>query len=217
MLTKFPIFRFNIVYGRTGSGKSYYLVKHLRKQVFAGRDVCSSIYININELKKQFKRTLNYRISVLLKKPIKMGKVYLFDQLDDFVFMKNCVVYFDEGHKFFYSRDWDKLPKYIKDKIYNHRKDKIDIYVGVQDINTLDTILRRLADNAIQVKSLSSFQFIKWWEVKDIDKEKKKSKRLQFYFRVQKVFSVFDSFEQIIDFKKIIRENNLIDNRKKLN
>lgn len=211
-----PVYRFNLVFGRTGSGKTYFLVRKAIKSLLAGRDIATTVYINYDSIYKLYKRK-NYFRKLLKLKIRPLGQIYYFQNLDDFIFMKNCDVFIDEGHTFFFSRDWEKLPTYIKDKVYSHRKDRLNVYVAIQDVNTIDVILRRLADNAIRIRSIFIFTFVSFFEVKDIDKERRKSKWISFYSRKPEIFTCFDSFQRLTDFDKIIENNHLIDKRQILN
>lgn len=209
----FPIYRCSIIYGKTGSGKSYYMAKKIRESLFKGRDVNTTLNIDYNYLKAQFLNSKTYKLSKKLGKEIKMGRLYKITSLNDFIFIDNADVFIDEGHRWFFARDWDKLPKYIPAKIYEHRKYSINIFVAVQDVNSIDVLLRRLADEAIKITSLFSFQFIKVYDVKDIDKENKKSKGLSFYFRKPDVFKFYNSFEKNTNFLDIALSNNIKDER----
>lgn len=212
-----PILFCNVIYGRTGSGKSYYMAKLIRQKLFQGKNVNTTLEIDIEKLEKQFKRTFSYKFSkYILKKDLKMGHLWKINSLDDFLFIDNSTVFIDEGHRWFFSRDWDKLPKYITAKIFEHRKYKIDIFIAVQDVKTIDVILRRLGDNAIQIKSFFFIQLIRYYDIADIDKEKRKAKHIQLIFREPSVFEIFNSFEKNTDFNKIINEYNLTDTRKKV-
>lgn len=212
-----PIQYCNIIYGRTGAGKSYYMAHNIRKDLFNGLDVDTTLDINADEVKKQFKKTLKYKISKYIKrKPLKLGQLYKISELDDFIFIKSSRVYIDEGHRWFWNRLWEQLPKYIPAKIYEHRKYETSIFIGVQDVKSIDVLLRRLGDNAIQIKSFFFIQFIKFYDIADIDKEKRKSKRLQIIFRKPEIFKIFNSYEKNTDFEKIIKDNNLVDKRIKI-
>lgn len=209
----FPIYRCSIIYGKTGSGKSYYMAKKIRQSLFKGRDVNTTLNIDYDYLKKQFLKSKTYKLSKKLGREKKMGHLYKINSLSDFIFIENSDVYIDEGHRWFFAREWDKLPKYIPAKIYEHRKYSINIFVAVQDVNSIDVLLRRLADEAIKITSLFSFQFIKIYDVKDIDKENKKSKGLSFYFRKPEVFKFYNSFEKNTNFLDIALSNNIKDER----
>lgn len=107
--------------GVPGAGKSLALVERAIRALKEGRPV----YANF---------------------PIKGCYQFSLDDLIDYAFPENSVIIIDEAGRLFNARSWASLPKEVFDLFTMHRHLNIDMYIGVQAFNRIDTSLREVIE-----------------------------------------------------------------------
>lgn len=131
--------------GRPGKGKSYYMVRLAKQLLESGIDVYS--LIDIDETKLQLKPK---------NKQKKLGNLFTFNGLKDFKYIFDGVVLLDEAGSFFEAREWAKFSPDDRVKFQQHRKQELDIYLGVQSFNRLDSSIRELTAEIIDSECFPS-------------------------------------------------------------
>jgi hypothetical protein len=127
------------VTGRPGRGKSYYMVKLAKRFLEKGIDVYSLILINEKNLRLKPRRGK------------KLGRLFYWSSLEDFQFINDGIVLLDEAGSFFEAREWAKFSLEDRVKFQQHRKMELDIYLGVQSFSRIDTAIRQLTAEVIEL------------------------------------------------------------------
>ena len=91
----------NLIVGKPGAGKTYFLTKIALAAVLAGRDVYTNYPIDV---------TQNVSVLRALRKNKDLGSVYYWRTYKDFINIKSGVVLCDEAYTLFGSKDWQSLP-----------------------------------------------------------------------------------------------------------
>ena len=152
--------------GKTGSGKTFRMVKDVYKQWLRGVDIYSNTVLfyetnkeagqTILENKKAFSLLERFRYQVLtfifklLKKAHsvpKRGLIRYFEDMTEILEVRNGIIIFDEGQELFEARNWEKLPFEFSNKLRQHRKHQLDLYVTTQNLGTIDINYRRLVQS----------------------------------------------------------------------
>lgn len=109
------------IVGVPGAGKSLYLVERAQYYLKRGRTVYSNF-------------------------PIKGCHQFSLDDLIDYAFPENSIVIIDEAGRLFNARNWKDLPSEVFDMFTMHRHLNIEMYIGVQAFNRIDTSLREVIE-----------------------------------------------------------------------
>lgn len=109
------------VVGVPGSGKSLFLVERAQYYLKQGRPVYSNF-------------------------PIKGCLEFGLDDLIKFAFPEDSVVIIDEAGRLFNARNWKDLPSEVFDLFTMHRHLNVEMYIGVQAFNRIDTSLREVIE-----------------------------------------------------------------------
>jgi len=117
--------------GKTGSGKTFHMVKQAFKLWKQGRDVYSNT-------------PLFFKDFVSSRKLAKCGKVVLFEAITDILEVRHALILFDEAQVLFDAQHWDSLPPEFKYKLQQHRKHYLDLFCTTQNLGTIDISYRRL-------------------------------------------------------------------------
>jgi hypothetical protein len=150
--------------GKTGSGKTFSMVKDARKYWLAGTDVYSNTLLyfdkhgdmagtNIetspelygygehiyNKIKKTWAKIWKREY-----KPVGRGAIKYFEDINEIMEAKNAVILFDEAQVLFNARMWESLSMEFQHKLQQHRKHKLDLLCTTQNLGTIDIAYRRL-------------------------------------------------------------------------
>jgi hypothetical protein len=149
--------------GKTGSGKTYLMIKDAYKFWKKGIDIYSNT-------KLEFKASWYHR------KNHKYGEINYFEEITEVIDIKHGLVLFDEAQVLFNARNWESLPDEFQYKLQQHRKHKIDLICTTQNLGTIDITYRRLihswnhCKNILQLGSSPKIFFgLFQIEEKDID------------------------------------------------
>lgn len=194
------------VVGKTGTGKTNYLVWIAFQYYKKGYDVYSNFYINSSIFDKH------------LKKKDKKGKIIFWFSLKDLLDIRGGCILIDEAQLYFNSRGWKNLPLKLQYKFQQHRKHikkgddgiirHIDIWACTQSIKRIDTVVRELVAWVYEIERWPDNQTIKPWfyraKIMDIDEIDKDVKRQRFtsdwvMFR-QWLADSYDTYQEIEGF-----------------
>lgn len=119
--------------GKTGSGKTYNMVKTAFKHWKKGTNVFSNIPLFFD---KNVKNYNNNRA--------KFGRIEYFTDISDIIHVKNGIILFDEAQVLFNARHWESLPPEFSYKMQQHRKHGLHLFCTTQNLGTIDINYRRL-------------------------------------------------------------------------
>jgi len=153
--------------GKTGSGKTFQMVKCAYKNWRAGSDIFSNTVLLFSVLHPYgdfdietapsefsiFERTLYKTRKIILnlfKRQIdpmsipRRGKIVYFNDILEIMEVQNGIILFDEAQVLFNARNWESLPYEFQYKLQQHRKHNLDLYCTCQNMGTIDITYRRL-------------------------------------------------------------------------
>lgn len=156
--------------GKTGSGKTYQMVKLAYKEWRAGRDIYSNTVLNF----RKYDRPKILEFFRLKKR--RRGRIIYFEEITEILEARDGLIIFDEAAALFDARSWESLPREFSQKLRQHRKHSLDLYCTTQNLGTIDINYRRLVQRWFHCSDR-----FKWGEVrikfgifareeKDIDK-----------------------------------------------
>lgn len=176
-----------LISGRPGTGKTFWMTKHLFKSL-AKTDL--KIYCNYS-LKKEV-------IEKLLPKNAKgrTKDIIYWKRLTDLEDVKEGIIYMDETHVYMNSRRWKDLPEEMERLLAQHRKRGLHIVGTVQSPNRIDTIFRELVDFWYVMENRYLF-FVKWEFNIDDDKQKKFALSKRWIWKNKKIYEMYDTLEGI--------------------
>jgi len=127
--------------GKTGSGKTFRMVKEAYRYWRDGIDIYSNTVLLFEKQKPSFwEKTLQF---ATIKK-IKRGRIRYFEDISEILDIKNGLILFDEAQVLFNARQWESLPAEFQYKLQQHRKHRIDLFCTTQNLGTVDISYRRL-------------------------------------------------------------------------
>lgn len=158
--------------GKTGSGKSFNMVKDVFPFWYSGVDIYSNTKLlfenfggtagsNIKDNPENF--TINEKIIEWLRKqyckikkieyiPKRRGGIQYFEDITEVLEAHDAIILIDEGQALLDSRNWESLPMEFSNKLRQHRKHYLDLYITTQNMGTVDINLRRLVQRWIHCK-----------------------------------------------------------------
>jgi zona occludens toxin (predicted ATPase) len=175
----------NIVVGKPGTGKTYYLVAKAVKCLNKGRNVYSNFFIDYEMLKAKG----------FLKK--NCGSLTFWHTALDLINIKEGVILMDECQIYFNSRSWKDLPESLQYKFQQHRKQGLDIWGAVQNLKRVEIVLRELTNWVYDTKKVLGLFVIKQFDPDDISKSTRTNYGVRFSFFNKKLASCYDTFQEI--------------------
>lgn len=150
--------------GKTGSGKTYQMIKDIFPRWYAGTDVYANTFLlferfggkagsNILENPENFSwqehifNWLYFKWCLHTNRdyiPKRRGKIIYFEDITELLEVRNGIILVDEGQALLEARNWENLPAEFSNKLRQHRKHNLDLYVTTQNLGTIDINLRRL-------------------------------------------------------------------------
>lgn len=191
-----------VITGKPGTGKSYTLTKIAKQHLIDGFDVFSNIKIDERNLKlKPKKLYFNRFINLTFKKNLPiikpLGILYYWSRIEQFKDISQAIVIMDEAQTYFSSRRWQNMTTEDEIKFQQHRKQGIDIYAGVQNLNRCDKIIRELSAYVIELTRIGSLFIAKRFLPEEIDKAQRKALNFDFYFRNKTISEAYNTYELI--------------------
>lgn len=171
--------------GKTGSGKTFRMIKEAYKYWKRGIDVYSNTILlfdkngqagkNIVEYPALFSRYERFLAKVKIKYASR-GRIMYFENIEEILDIKNGLILFDEAQVIFNARQWENLPSEFQYKLQQHRKHRIDFFCTTQNLGTIDITYRRLIQAWFHCRCLFQLgQSPRIWfgiyslEIKDVD------------------------------------------------
>lgn len=184
----------NIVVGKPGMGKTYYLVKIAWHFIKKGVDVHSNFYINFDKLIAKDK----------LRHPKRVyGQIIFWEKLDELIDIRGGIILIDECQIYFNSRQWKNLPPKLQYKFQQHRKhigkngQGLDIWGAVQNVKRIDTVVRELVNTVHYCKKFGPFFRVSKFDIEEIDNVTKKSKGTKIFFLDKSIANSYDTYQEI--------------------
>lgn len=163
--------------GKTGSGKTFQMIKDIYPRWLRGEDVYSNTFLlfelfggqqNSNILDNPENFSVSERLSEWIKQrvalnrnhdyfPKKRGRIIYFEDITEILEARNGIICMDEGQALLEARNWENLPAEFSNKLRQHRKHNLDLYVTTQNLGTIDINLRRLVQNWIHCTDVFAF------------------------------------------------------------
>lgn len=136
--------------GKTGSGKTFNMVRLAFEEWKSGRDIYSNTILDFEyyggpagEEVKNWKETIIKKIKKDYE-PLKRGRITYFEDINELIDIKNGLIMIDEAQVLFNARNWEALPYEFQYKLQQHRKHRLDLYCTTQNMGTIDISYRRL-------------------------------------------------------------------------
>lgn len=173
--------------GDTGSGKSHYFARLIRKRWLKGENIYSKIELNffpttyhrkqikdlpngytVYDYPKLFKprEKIIYIIKCILGfifrvkvKVLSRGAIYYFNELEELSGIKNGVIFFDDAGDILDAYSWDKINAEFRFKLQKHRHQNLDLYATIPNFKQIDVNYRRLVHHWIHSKKIISIPF----------------------------------------------------------
>jgi len=183
--------------GKTGSGKTFQMIKDVFPRWYNGMDIYSNTYLifekwggragaNILEHPEVFTpiekitEYLKLKICLLRKTdyiPKRRGRIIYFEDITELLEIRDGIILMDEGQALLEARNWENLPAEFSNKLRQHRKHNLDLYVTTQNLGTIDINLRRLVQHWVHCRDIfallglrnPSWLTVHTKEIKDID------------------------------------------------
>lgn len=170
--------------GKTGSGKTFNMVRHAYKRWLNGTDIYSNTVLFFEQKRKGFNyieiafhhaRNLGRRLFKMEPKPLKRGRITHFEEISEIQHAKDGLILFDEGQVLFSARQWEDLPFEFSYKLQQHRKHQLDLFTTTQNMGTIDIMYRRLVQRWFHHETVFQMGKTKSWfglfriKEKDID------------------------------------------------
>jgi len=151
--------------GKTGSGKTYQMIKDVYPRWLNGEDIYSNTVLfyekfggkagtNIRDNPENFsyyeklREFVRYLWFEKYKKvefePARRGKIIYFDDITELIELKGAVIVMDEAQNLLDAYNWENTPPELRNKLRAHRHDNLDLYATTQNMGTIDINMRRL-------------------------------------------------------------------------
>jgi len=133
-----------VVEGRPGMGKTVWLTSEVLRWLRKGYTVYTNIEIHDKKL------ALKYH-----------GKLFLIEELEDIIKLREGKIVLDEVQTYLNSRNWDKLDIRFQLLLQQHRKRGLDILGATQSIKRADVVFRELVQVFYRIRKIVSFKLPK--------------------------------------------------------
>jgi len=178
------------IVGKPGTGKSYTLVRVAKEFLSKGVDVYSNVVIDEKLLNLKPKKSFFGKIQEL-------GKLYYWTSLEQFRFIHNGIVLLDEAGAYFEPREWAKFTLEDRVKFQQHRKQKLDIYLTVQNFSRVDAVIRQLTNYVIECHKIGPLFLQRTYAPEDMDLKKRKGMGTKMFLFNAKLASAYDTYAMI--------------------
>jgi len=150
--------------GKTGSGKTYQMTLQVYERWLRGENVYSNTILLFEKFGghagsdiitdpqsfSRFERIsfkIRFQISRYFRRSCRVdrrGTITYFEEITEILDIRDGVIMIDEGQALFDSRNWESMPDEFANKLRQHRKHSLDLYVTTQNLGTIDINYRRL-------------------------------------------------------------------------
>lgn len=180
--------------GKTGSGKTYQMIRHIYPHWYKGVDVYSNTKLlfekyggransniidnpeNFTVVEKVFDKIKKYYAKYFKKvyTPKRRGRIIYFEDITEILEARNGIICMDEGQNLLEARNWESMPVEFSNKLRQHRKHKLDLYTTTQNLGTIDINYRRLVQrwfHCTEVFALLGLRNPSWLTIHRIDEK----------------------------------------------
>lgn len=178
------------IVGKPGSGKSYMLVRLAKYFLQQGIDVYSNIILDVEAMKLKAHKPL-------FRKSKQLGRCYYWQSLQQFRHIHNGIVLLDEAGAYFESREWSKFSVEDRVKFQQHRKQKLDIYLTVQNFARVESTVRQLTNFVYEVRRFGNLFIRKTYVPEEMELKTKKSLGTSFYLFDINLARCYDTYEMV--------------------
>lgn len=134
--------------GKTGSGKTFNMVRDAFREWRAGRDIYSNTILFFEDIdrKKLLTRLalMTRRIEYGAYRASKRGRIIYFEDISEILEARDGLILFDEAQVLFNARSWESLPKEFMYKLQQHRKHRLVLFCTTQNLSRIDIVYRQL-------------------------------------------------------------------------
>lgn len=185
--------------GKTGSGKTYQMIKDVYPFWLRGIDIYSNTKLFYESKRKGFKNVTlknnpeyftiweKYVINIGLRwlykrfkkdlRQLRRGNIVYFDDITELIEIRDGIIVMDEAQNLLDARNWESLPLEFSNKLRQHRKHNLDLFATTQNMGTIDINMRRLVQRWSHCKDIFALFWLRnpsWLtvhrrEYKDID------------------------------------------------
>lgn len=178
--------------GKTGSGKTFNMVRHAYAAWKAGNDIYTNTFLNFGqyggtpgvsiienpEYFSAVERALNwmsFQWHLFWKTdflPAQRGRIIYFEDISEILDATDGLILFDEAQVLFNARQWESLPPEFQYKLQQHRKHHLDLICTTQNMGTIDITYRRLVHTWVHHETIFTLgNFFGWYrrKFKDVD------------------------------------------------
>lgn len=135
-----------IVDGYAGHGKTSYVVaKWLFPLLKSGERIFSDIKIFPENMKKEW-TDIEGDIAKKEDRENPEKKILYWKHFEDWQYMKQGTILCDEGGVKFNSRNFEKLPEEIQNKIMQHRHERLDLILTAPHWTRIDLMIRQMTE-----------------------------------------------------------------------
>jgi len=198
------------IVGKPGKGKSYLLVRKCKEFLEHGIDVYSNIEIN-----EKLLDLVPRRRSFFNRQRVELGRLFYWQSLADFRYIVDGIVLLDEAGAYFEPREWAKFSIEDRVKFQQHRKQKLDIWLTVQNFSRVDSVIRQLTAFLYEVQKIGSLFWLKKIDPDEVDLRKRQVLGHEWYWFDKKVANAYDTFATVNLREKSVHDFPLMKDRLK--
>lgn len=146
-----------VITGKPGHGKTAYGVVQMRKLLLQGETIYANTKLNPRAMfsPKKYKKLFGEEEiegDIINPKDRETKKILYWQNFSDWQFFKDGTIFCDEGLRYFDSHKWESLSDKMRQRLTEHRKDRLDMYITVQDYTFIDKTIRKIAERFINAE-----------------------------------------------------------------
>lgn len=170
------------IIGKPGTGKTLQMVRFAEKFLKKGQDVYSNILLDQSKMN-------------LGKKP---GRLFFWQDIEQFKYIHEGVILWDEVGAYFDSRAYAKFPEDVRIKLQQSRKDGLNLFYTVQAYSRADLILKQLTNFLLECHSIFNIFWVTEYFPEEYEKPMNaKHRGTFFYLGTKKLYSYYNTKQKI--------------------
>jgi len=166
----------NIITGKPGSGKSYFLAKKIKELLALQKQVYVPSYFKVK---------------------YEGDNLHYFTDLKEIQRVQDATIFIDEAQIFFNCRQWEILDPIFQYKLQQHRHHRVDIWGAVQNIKRLDVVVRELVHHYYEVRNLGFLFLVFEFNPDDANKVRRSWLSMSFILKRKKIYDFYDTYADI--------------------
>lgn len=141
-----------VITGKPGHGKTAYASKWAKQRLEKGETIYVNTKLNPHEMfsKKKYAKLFGegeIEGDIIKPEDRKNKRILYWQNFSDWQYFNNGTIICDEGQIYFNARNWEALPRQMQMRLQQHRKEKLDLIVTVQDHTFIDKTIRILCES----------------------------------------------------------------------